>query len=334
MSDTELPRLAITMGDPAGIGPEVILKALARRPELWEQVVIFGAEEVLREEDRFLAGTLAEYRSPLSAVEIEEISEGVRFGGRPAGRPDERCATMQSRALTRGIEAMKRGDAQALVTAPINKALFRLIGEAPQGHTERLADAFGVDDVVMMLAGPRLRVALVTTHCALSEVATGVTPERVRRTVTITAGSLRREFGVDRPRVALCALNPHAGERGTMGEEEQEWIGPLADELRRELRGVELVGPLPSDTLFSGFRTGQPYDAVVALYHDQGLIPLKLLHFGESANITLGLPVVRTSVDHGTAYDIAGQGRADEGSMVFALQSAWDLWSRRSRGER
>ena len=208
------------------------------------------------------------------------------------------------------IAHARRGHIQAITTAPWTKEIFRLIDAPPTGHTEVLAEAFEAPEHVMMLAGPRLRVALATVHVPLARVSQELTRARLRQVLETTARDLRRLFGVDVPRIAVCGLNPHAGEHGVMGTEEAEVIGPTIEECAEALgAAAELVGPLPSDTLFGAFRQGQPYDAVVCMYHDQGLIPLKLFHFGESANLTLGLPIVRTSVDHGTAHDIAGQRR-------------------------
>jgi 4-phospho-D-threonate 3-dehydrogenase / 4-phospho-D-erythronate 3-dehydrogenase len=330
MSDSEQAlRLAITMGDPAGIGPEVILKALASgqmERQGWGEVRVYGAVEVMRREDRFLQEHLDGYDSPLQEIELVEVAPELRWAGSVAGQPQRQGAIVQRKALRCALKDTRAGRTDAIVTAPWNKALFALAGEPVRGHTEVLAEACGASDVVMMLAGPRLRVALVTTHVSLREVAQGITAKAVESTLTITCEALRRDFGLRRPRVALCGLNPHAGESGHMGVEEQELIEPLLNRLRaRGDLGADLFGPFPADTLFAKFARGQPYDAVVAMYHDQGLIPLKLLHFGESANITLGLDVVRTSVDHGTAYDIAGEGVADEGSMRFAMKTAGEI---------
>jgi 4-hydroxythreonine-4-phosphate dehydrogenase len=210
--------------------------------------------------------------------------------------------------------------------------LFETIDQPATGHTEVLAREFGVgDDHVMMLGGDRLRVALVTTHLPVREVADAVTPGRLERTLRITVDELRRSFNIHRPKIAVCGLNPHAGERGHIGVEDRDVVAPTLQKARREL-DAEIVGPLASDTLFVGFRDGgAPYHAVVAMYHDQGLIPLKLVHFGESANITLGLPVVRTSVDHGSAWDIAGKGIADPSSMRYAIDLAVRLVENRRR---
>lgn len=323
-------RLAITMGDPTGIGPEVILKALSSLGDRvsWE-AAIFGKPQVFAAEDAHLREILPGYRSPFEGARklaIIDVAPEVEWSERARGQGGWQAARLQEAALNHAMAAVKAGEFDAIVTAPWNKALFTQIEQEPRGHTEVLASYFGVpDDVVMMLGGDRLRVALVTTHIPLSEVAGAMSREKIEKTLVVVARELQRRFGIRSPRLAICGLNPHAGESGHMGREEIEIIEPAIKRLREraDLKSVELVGPLPADTLFAKFRGGQaPFDAVICHYHDQGLIPLKLMHFGESANITLGLPVVRTSVDHGTAYDIAGQGKADEGSMGYALNIA------------
>jgi 4-hydroxythreonine-4-phosphate dehydrogenase len=210
----------------------------------------------------------------------------------------------------------------------LNKALFGEVGLPVTGHTEILADRTEAPDHVMMLAGDTLRVALVTTHLPLSQVAAALSTEKILSTVRTTARDLRRLFGIKRPRIAVAALNPHAGELGNIGREEIEFITPAIDAARSE--GIKARGPFAADTLFAKVNVeGEwPYDAVVCMYHDQALIPLKLVEFGRSANITLGLPIVRTSVDHGTAYDIAGKGTAETGSLRYALKVAAKLGAR------
>lgn len=324
--------LGVTMGDPGGIGPEVILKGLDKAMSVEGPVVIFGAKAVLGAEERRLvdAGLLdgpiiggEQHRQ--GAVEVAEVAPEFDWPSRPVGPTGPPGAVVQKRALDEAMNAVDAGEIDAIVTAPWNKSLFAEIDEPVVGHTEKLAAYFGVDDeVVMMLAGPRLRVALVTTHISIDEVPEAVTGAEIERTAGVTARALRRRFGISRPHIAVCGLNPHAGESGHMGREELDVIEPAVDDLstRWEAEDVEFGGPMPADTLFAKFRNDAPYDAVVCMYHDQGLIPLKLLHFGQSANITLGLPVIRTSVDHGTAYDIAGESVADPGSMIYAMETA------------
>lgn len=336
--------IGISMGDPGGIGPEVILKALQELPNTEKDLrfVVFGSLDVLIREDQRLAHQLKNYR-PLRAsfrpqivlesleantITVVEVCPHLDLTDLPLGQYDARAAEVQLEAFLAAINAAVAGKIDAVVTAPWTKELFSLVGKPVTGHTEILAERFDAPHSVMMLAGPRLRVALVTTHVALNDVSTLLSGHAIQSTIRTVATELDRLFGINVPRIAVCALNPHAGEGGAMGTEEIELIRPALEELRavQALPGVELVGPLPADTLFARFgREEQPYDAVICMYHDQGLIPLKLLHFGESANITLGLPIVRTSVDHGTAYDIAGRGIADEGSMRYAIVTAIEM---------
>ncbi|RAL22172.1 4-hydroxythreonine-4-phosphate dehydrogenase PdxA [Lujinxingia litoralis] len=324
MSATELSpvRLALTMGDAAGIGPEVIIKTLAELERAGArdlELQVYGSAAVMHQEAAALG-----YRGRLEVVEV--VPE-LDFSDRPVGVLDARCARAQWAALQQAMAAVDAGLADAIVTAPWNKALFELAQMPVVGHTEVLQQHYGLDEVVMMLGGDRLKVALVTTHVALSEVSPRLSPAAVERVVEITLNGLRRQFGLERPRLAVCGVNPHAGERGHMGREELEWLDSTVAELDQRYGALARIsGPWPADTLFAKFGRGQtPYDAVICMYHDQGLIPLKLLHFGESANITLGLPIVRTSVDHGTAYDIAGRGIADAGSMLYATRLAAEM---------
>ncbi|MFH0843935.1 MAG: 4-hydroxythreonine-4-phosphate dehydrogenase PdxA, partial [Pseudomonadota bacterium] len=216
----------------------------------------------------------------------------------------------------------------AMVTCPINKALMNEAGYHFDGHTQLIASLTKTDHYVMMLAGERLRVSLVTIHCGLREVPTKLNRDSIYQTIMITSKALERDFGIERPRIAVAALNPHAGESGLFGSEEKEIIKPALDRAANE--GCRVEGPFPADTLFYKAALGQ-FDAVVAMYHDQGLIPLKLLHFSDAVNITLGLPIIRTSVDHGTAYDIAGKGIADPSSLKAAVRTALRMAESRAR---
>ncbi len=325
-------RIGLTIGDPAGIGPEVILDAL-EQPIEGVAPVVFGAEEVLRRADdvRVFAG-----RKPVadrfsyewkhtdeSQIGLVEVANDVDLEGLAWGKADARSATVQLRAFKAAMDAAAAGELDAIVTAPWTKSILQLIDHPPVGHTELLAERFEAPNHVMMLAGDRLRVCLVTTHVALRDVADKVTPERIEATVRTTVEGLRNRFGLERPRIAVLGLNPHAGEQGTMGTEDRDVVAPTVARLRIDLADqADVSGPYSADTFFTAFREGQPYDAVICQYHDQGLIPLKTLHFGRSTNITLGLPIVRTSVDHGTAWDIAGKGVADPASMRYAIETA------------
>jgi 4-hydroxythreonine-4-phosphate dehydrogenase len=223
------------------------------------------------------------------------------------------------RYIRAAVDAVRHGLADAIVTGPISKHAIRLAGYPWPGHTELLAEAFGAHEVAMMFAGGPLRVVLVTIHVALAEAIRTLSADRIVTTCRLAEDTLRRCFGLPEPRLGVCGLNPHAGEEGRFGSEEREIIGPALARLRDD--GIRAEGPLPPDTAFHQALAGR-FDIVVAMYHDQGLIAVKTVAFEESVNVTLGLPVVRTSVDHGTAYDIAGRGEADPRSMMAAIRLA------------
>ena len=312
-------RLALTMGDPCGIGPEVILKALEE--PFGAEVRLFGAKKVFEQVERALGLEV------LGGVEVVEVMPEYDMGLHQPGVGQAQAASVQLLALEGAIRAAKGGEVDAIVTAPWTKEIFRLVGKPAWGHTEVLAQAWGREaEHVMMLAGPRLRVSLATVHLPLAKVSEALTQERLVQVMETTIADLRRLFGIPTPRLAVCGLNPHAGEHGVMGWEEERVIRPAMARVASADREVSLSGPFSADTLFVSYvKHEMPYDAVICMYHDQGLIPLKLLHFGQAANITLGLPVVRTSVDHGTAYDIAGTGQADASSMRWAMECALEL---------
>jgi 4-hydroxythreonine-4-phosphate dehydrogenase len=222
-------------------------------------------------------------------------------------------------SILKAVALTRKRELSAMVTSPISKFLMHRAGYRYDGHTELISDLLDTDDYVMMLAGTTLRVALVTIHCALKDVPAVLNSEKIHKTIIITAKALREDFGFESPRLAVAALNPHAGESGLFGSEELEMIGPAVDRAKEE--GCQVVGPLPADTLFHRAISGQ-FEAVVAMYHDQALIPLKLLHFSDAVNVTLGLPIIRTSVDHGTAYDMAGTAQADASSLKAAVKMA------------
>ena len=317
------PLVAVTMGDPAGIGPEVVLRALADpavraacRP------IVFGDGAALRETAVRL-GLAAEWTtvSPdaldrgVEGVQVCDLG-GVASGLLFAGRATREGGAASLRYIEAAAEAVRCGVAAALVTAPINKEAIGLAGSRFAGHTDLLAGLCGVERVVMMLAGGPLRVALVTHHIALADVPGALSAGAIAATARITHASLRRDFGIGAPRVAVCGLNPHASDGGRFGNEERLVVEPAVSALQGE--GIDARGPLPPDTCFVRAARGE-FDVCIALYHDQGLIPLKLLAFDDAVNVTLGLPIVRTSVDHGTAYDIAGRGVASARSMVAAI---------------
>jgi 4-hydroxythreonine-4-phosphate dehydrogenase len=318
------PLIAITMGDPAGIGPEIIVKAMGERTVFAQsRPVVLGDEGILAHATRWS-------KVPVKIKKIEAPEEGVFKRGTlnlipltdlspeevPLGAPRSRGGEAAYRYIERGVQLVQGDSVDALATAPISKEALNAAGYPFPGHTELLAKMTGSVDQVMMLAGPRLRVALVTTHLPLRQVPAALSKERIKRTIEITAQGLKDYWGIQFPRLAVAGLNPHAGEGGLFGAEEQEVIIPAIEACRQ--KGMTVYGPLPPDSLFFHAAGGR-YDAVVSMYHDQGLIPLKLLHFREGVNITLGLPIIRTSVDHGTGYDIAGKGVADPTSLINAI---------------
>lgn len=310
------------MGDPAGIGPELVVRALAARPGL--NVRVFGDADILTATARGIG-----LPAPAAAC-VQPVPPGGS-GGIVAGRPTLASARAQLDYLQAATDAALAGEISALCTAPISKEWIARAGFAFPGHTEYLADRAGTVDFAMMLAGPRLRVVLATRHIALRDVAVALNAGEIVRAAVLAARALVTQFGVGRARIAVAGLNPHAGESGRFGDEEGRVVVPAIQQARARLEceGVPAVvsGPYPPDAVFRQAVLGE-FDAVVALYHDQGLIPLKLLHFDEAVNITLGLPFPRTSPDHGTAYDIAGTGRANAGSFLAALDLAVRLGAR------
>ncbi len=318
--------IAITMGDPSGVGPEVIVRGLALR-EAREGTLPFvvGDAAVMRRAVELLSARVEviEIADPgdaspsLGVIPVLPVSR-LDPEKTPFGAPTEKGSRAALLAIETAVKTCLEGRAQAMVTAPINKEAMSRVGFSFPGHTEFLASLTGAKSHVMLMAGPRLMVALVTIHIPLARVAGAISLEAVLDTIRVTWEGLFRYFGHDRPRIAVAGLTPHAGEHGLFGHEE-ETIAEAVKRARTE--GWDVLGPLPPDTVF--FRAAQgDFDAVVAMYHDQGLIPFKLIHFYDGVNVTLGLPIIRTSVDHGTAYDIAGKGLARESSFAAALQLA------------
>lgn len=313
-----LTRLGITLGDPAGIGPEIVAATLAAAPPEWlPRITVFGDRAPLERAARLIG-------APLPA-DVAIVGEGLGDAAVP-GRPDERAGAAQVGYLEAAVAAARRGELAALVTAPISKTWARRGGFGFLGHTEMLAARLGAADVAMLFAGPRLKVALATVHRPLAEVPAELTTERVRAVIELLAASLAVDFGLTAPRIGVVGLNPHAGEDGLLGDEDADVVAPA---LERPCPPAALLGPLVPDAAFRDAVNGR-YDALVAMYHDQGLIPVKLVDFDESVNVTLGLPIVRTSPDHGTAYDIAGAGTARPISMQRALALAIDMATRRA----
>jgi 4-hydroxythreonine-4-phosphate dehydrogenase len=312
--------IAISLGDPAGIGPEIVARALAARPEA--EVIVFGDRGVLAR---------AAAAAGVAAPRVERIRAVTSLGADEItpGQPNDASGRAQLAYLTAATDAALAGEVSALVTAPISKEWIGRAGFTFPGHTEYLASRAGVREFAMMLAGPALRVTVATTHVPLRDVPRLLTAEGIASTIWLTADGLSRCFGIAAPRVAVAGLNPHAGEAGRFGDEEDRLVRPAIEIARARIAAAGLsatvTGPLVPDSVFRQAAHGE-FDAVVALYHDQGLIPLKLLHFDDGVNLTLGLPFVRTSPDHGTAYDIAGTGKARPDSFL----AAFDLASRMS----
>jgi 4-hydroxythreonine-4-phosphate dehydrogenase len=320
-----VPRVAVSMGDPTGIGPEVTLAALQRRGmrRLLQPILVgdlgtfVDAGRLLRAPLRFVAWEPPQ-PLPRGAIAVREVAVLPARQRRP-GRPSLAGGRAAHAAIVEALRLVRSGAADALTTAPICKANLVAAGIAVSGHTELLAELCGGVPVRMMMIGDVLRVALVTTHLALRAVPDAFDAADVLSTIRIADRALRERFRIRRPRIGVAGLNPHAGEQGVFGDEEIRLIAPAVRRARR--LGIDARGPLAADGLFPLARTGH-FDAAVCMYHDQGLAPFKLLHFADGVNFTAGLPVVRTSPDHGTAHDIAGRGRADPSSMAAALRMA------------
>jgi 4-hydroxythreonine-4-phosphate dehydrogenase len=322
------PRLfALTPGEPAGIGPDLCL-LLAREAQP-HPIIAIASQQLLADRAKQLglniqlisvspdtwpqqaaaSGSLYVWDTPLAATVIP-------------GQLNNANAAYVLQTLTRAGQGCIDGHFAGMITAPVHKGVINDAGIAFSGHTEFLAELTHTEQVVMMLATHGLRVALVTTHLPLKDVAAAITPERLSRVTRILDHDLRTKFGIAQPRILVCGLNPHAGEGGHLGREEIEVIEPTLQQLRSE--GIDLIGPLPADTLFTPKHLDH-CDTVLAMYHDQGLPVLKYKGFGAAVNVTLGLPIIRTSVDHGTALDLAGSGKIDSGSLQVALQTAYEM---------
>jgi len=319
------PIIGITMGDPVGIGPEIILKTLCDKAIYKEcRPVVFGDIKILESAKKIVKSSLKieSVVSPdagryicghVDVINLSEL-EPVTFG-----KPDAKTGAAMAGYIETAINMAISGKIDAIATCPINKQAMHMGGSKFGGHTELLAARTKTSDYVMMLTGDRLSVVLVTIHVPLKDVSFLISKEQIIKTVKITEKGLRKRFGLKKPKIGVAGLNPHAGEEGMFGNEEIEIIGPAVNDLKKE--GIEVSGPFPPDTIFYKAVQGE-YDAVVCMYHDQGLIPFKMIHFADGVNTTLGLPIIRTSVDHGTAYDIAGTGNADTGSLVAAIKLA------------
>lgn len=327
--------LAVSLGDPAGVGPELIAQAWCDRLRLrLPPFAVVGGS-------RLLAAAAASRGLDVPVEPIARMSEAGEVFARALpvlgtidcaylpGAPETDGAATALASLERAVQVVLAGEAAALVTGPIAKARLAQVGFSFPGQTEFVAYACGVaaEDAVMMLAGPQLRTIPLTVHLALVKVPGAITPGLIIRRARIAAQALARDFGIARPRIAVAGLNPHAGEDGRMGDEEQRIIVPAIEALRAE--GLAVTGPHPADALFAPHARGD-YDVALCMYHDQALIPLKTLDFDSGVNVTLGLPIVRTSPDHGTAFAIAGTGRASAGATIAAIRMAGECAARRA----
>lgn len=316
--------IGITMGCPVGIGPEITLKFLSSggNAGMFSPVVL-GDIGVLRGCARQLGITVPVVSwqpgqdvasGAINVLSLSKLGKGLIWG-----RPNRETGLAMATYIIEAINLIEAGAMAGMVTCPIAKSSLRLAGFTFPGHTEMLASQCGAKDYTMMMVGDRLRVTLLTIHIPLAKVSGQIKKGEILRLIRLTGKALQRDFGIDAPHLAVAGLNPHAGEEGLFGDEEIREIKPAVDDARAE--GWQISGPLPPDTIFHRAVQGH-YDAVVSMYHDQGLIPFKLLHFKDGVNVTLGLPLVRTSVDHGTAYDIAGLGQADPASLASAFRMA------------
>ena len=336
MTDANRPLLAITMGDPAGIGPEVVLKALAHA-DLFDRCrpLVIGDRRILERAAVWLG------QNP-SFDAVPEPSQGTYQPGRvtlldlenapperiPVGEESAAAGAAAVAYVFRACDLATAGEVDAVVTAPLNKAAMHLAGYDYAGHTELLTERTGAQRVSMLLIGPNLRIVHVSTHVALKEAIARVTPQRVEEVIQI-AHDACRALGIAQPRIAVAGLNPHASEGGIFGDEEAQRIEPAIQAARA--RGLDVSAPQPPDTVFLRATKGA-YDVVVAQYHDQGHIPMKLLAFDSGVNVSYGLPIIRTSVDHGTAFDIAGKGIAAESSLLAAIDVALQMVHARHAG--
>lgn len=323
-----IPIIGITMGDPCGVGPEIIMKLLVENKKIMESchLIVFGDPGVLNHYNT--SGIkLNELSDPShiseggDALHVLPISMLKREDYIPS-RPNINTANAMAQYIVEATRMAMEKKIDAVVTCPISKKLLRDAGYEYEGHTQFISALTGANTPVMMLIGGNLRVALVTIHRALKEVPYLLDTDIIVNTIQITSESLKMFFNISNPKIGICALNPHGGEEGIMGDEEREIIKPATEKARDS--GINAIGPFPADTIFWRAKSGE-FDAVIAMYHDQGLIPIKLLHFNDAVNLTLGLPIIRTSVDHGTAYEIAGKGIARCDSLRSAILMAIEM---------
>lgn len=328
---SRLPLIAVTSGEPAGIGPELCLRLAGRdAPDFPARLVVLADLDLLEARARQV-GLNCRLRAWMPDVAREagvlDVLPVTLARASHAGQLDPANAGYVLKLLDRALDGCRSGEFAAMVTAPVHKGVINDAGMKFTGHTEYLAEKTATPQVVMMLAGSGLRVALATTHLALRDVPAAITQSSLERTLRILHTDMGRKYGIEVPRILVAGLNPHAGEGGYLGREEIEIITPVLDRLRAE--GMTLIGPLPADTMFTPPMLAKG-DCVLAMYHDQGLTALKYATFGHGINVTLGLPIIRTSVDHGTALDLAGTGKADPGSLFEAVGQAIEMARRAS----
>jgi 4-hydroxythreonine-4-phosphate dehydrogenase len=335
----KLPLIGLTMGDPTGVGPEVCVKS-ALNPEVQSRarIIIFGDKGVINKAMKMLGydgrvQEISKFKGFIpddNTIYVRAISNLNTERLKP-GRPDKNCGKAMVNYIREATKCALKEEIDAIVTGPINKEIINEAGFHFSGHTELMADLTGAKNYAMMMAGEKLKVVLVTTHIPLRDVAINITPGKVFRTIKLAHYAMTEYFGVKNPRIGVCGLNPHCGEGGLFGEEEKELILPAVVNARHA--GILAEGPLSSDTLFY-FALNGKYDVVVCMYHDQALIPLKMIHFTDAVNLTLGLPIIRASVDHGTAYDIAWRGIANPHSMIQAIKTAAEIVNIKKKSSR
>lgn len=306
----KLPKVAITMGDPAGIGPELAVKA-ATDPVFKDiaDLIVYGCPDIIKSASAKFTDNKPLKINAAGKLKLKDV---------PIGKADPKCGIEAKNAVVKAVEDALSGIIDAIVTTPINKTSINMAGIPFSGHTELIAGLCGSSNFAMMQSSACLRIAFVTTHIPLKEVPSSITPERIVNVAILLNEAIKKE-GLISPKLAAAALNPHAGENGFMGDEDERIIKPALEKLRKE--GISIDGPFPSDTLFIK-EIREKYDGILAMYHDQGHIPFKMLAFNTGVNSTLGLPIIRTSVDHGTAFEIAWKGQADTGSLYAAIHMA------------
>lgn len=331
---SDQPILGITMGCPVGIGPEIILKYFQETGDgETSGCIVIGDRGVLEGTAAHLNIDIPCYswkpgqtlnQTGIAVCEVSTLDfEALRWG-----KPSAETGRAMAASISKAVELCQQQQIEAMITCPISKQALQEAGYKYPGHTEMLAHLTGDESFTMMMAGPKLRLTLVTIHCGFSEILAGLSTDTILQRIELTHSSLIADFGLNRPTIAVAGINPHAGENGLIGPEENDIIAPAVEAARQ--RGIDAQGPFPADTVFFKAAAGR-FDAVVSMYHDQGLIPFKLLHFSDGVNVTIGLSIVRTSVDHGTAYDIAGQGTASAQSLKAAVALAAEIAANRKK---